>query len=243
MAKKEKNLLEAAQEKGKQKQAEVSFEDISAKAQAEQTGLGAALNKYRNLIGAALVGVVAVVAGIYFYGEYKASKQVEAQEAAMATFRFFEQDSMNAALTGDLNRPALSKLADDYSGTATGNIATYMAGVAHLRKGEYDQAISFLKDFKKGDDMLTVSAYAALASAYEAKKNFEDAAKNYKRAANTLANSQTTPALLANAARCFERAGDKKEALSIYKEIKKAYPLSQEGRSADKYIAYFSAQQ
>ena len=45
---------------------------------------------------------------------------------------YFEKDSFNLALNGDLNSAGFIDIADDYSSTKTGKLANYYAGICYL---------------------------------------------------------------------------------------------------------------
>lgn len=214
------------------------IEEVVARQSAKrsESSSGEFFMKYRRLIGGAVLGVIVLVAAFFFYRDYQTEQEQEALNTAYQTFRFFEQDSFQKALTSDIGRPSLEDIASEYSGTGTGNLANYLTGVAHLEQGNLDQAVSYLEDFDPGDEMISAANYSALATAYEEKGDFAKAAELYEKAAGINENSQTSPFFLQNAARCLEEGNDLEAALEMYKRIKREYPNSPEGQNVEKYI-------
>jgi tetratricopeptide (TPR) repeat protein len=69
------------------------------------------------------------------------------------------------------------------------------------------------------------------------KKQYKQAAELYRKAATTAQNQALEAFYLSDAGRAYELAGEKEEALEVFEQIKKKFPLSLEGREADKAIA------
>jgi len=184
-----------------------------------------------------VVGVVVLVAGgIWYYFNDKKEKELEAQVEIINAFAFYEKDSFNLALKGTSQSPGLLTIAEDFSGTPTGNQARYLAGMAYLQLNKPDEAIEQLKEFPRDNTFLSALALAGLAAAHEAKDELDKAADLYEAAAGVNPNNNTTPYWLKEAARCYELADEKPTALKLYRKIKRDYPRSEEGRNADKYI-------
>ncbi len=191
----------------------------------------------QKIITAVIVIIIAVV-GIYMgYKKYILEpKEENAQSQMFVAAQYFERDSFNLALNGDVNYPGFLAIIDDYSGTKAANLSKYYAGISYLHLGSFQEAIDYLKDFKSDDKMLKPIATGAIGDAYMELGNKEEAAKYYKKAAETSKNEFTSPIYLMKAAQAFELSGNYKEALALYKEIKKDYKTSAEGRVIDKYI-------
>ena len=191
------------------------------------------LEKNRNML---LIGLVAVAAigGYFFYqNSQKGKLSAEAQSDLVMPVLNYEQDSITKAMSG------FEAVAEDYSGTETGNLARYYLGTSYLKANNLEEGIATLEEYKKGKSMVSAAAYGALGYAYEQKSEFDEAAKNYRSAAKTPSeNKFSTPFYLMHAARNYRSAGNNDEALSIYKEIKEKYPLSQEVRdgAVDRYL-------
>ena len=202
------------------------------------------ITRYRNLLLAG-VGIVAlVVVAFFFYRDMQRQKHLDASREMFQAIYYFEQDSLDLALNGSGQFLGLLDIIDDYSGTDAANQARYYVGVIHLKKGELETGVDYLKDFSTGDNMLSMAAYMALGFAYEDLGDPAQAASYFERAANTPGeNESTTPTMLLHAAQNYEAAGDAGKALELYREIKQSYPLTTEGLNVDKYIGRAEAKQ
>lgn len=190
------------------------------------------------IFGAAVVIALLLLATHRFYtipNENKAKEQIFAAE------QYFEKDSFNLALNGDGNYPGVLDIIDSYGRTPAGNLARYYAGISYLHLGKYNEAISYLEDFKTDDLLLKPVATGAIGDAYAELGNKEQAVKFYAKAAEMKTNNFTTPIYLLKEGRMYEMMGNKEKALSIYQSIKDKYEDSNEGRLVEKYIARLTA--
>lgn len=184
-----------------------------------------------------IIGIILVV-GI-FLGTKRFiinPKEKDAQSQMFAAEQYFEKDSFNLALNGDGNYLGFLDIIDQYGITKSAKLARYYAGISHLRLGQYNEAIDQLKRFKLKDDLVRPISRGAIGDAYVELGQSQEATKWYLEAARENTNGFTTPLFLMKAAEMLEQSGDLKQALSLYEEIKKEYPDSEEGRKIDKYI-------
>jgi tetratricopeptide (TPR) repeat protein len=222
---------------------EVIYEDEEGEGNGGASGGASGLLKNRGfLIGAGTV-IILVIAAIFFMKGRTPTFNAEASDAMRSAVDAFQADSMVASINGRQTDAAtqgfegFSDLVSTYSGTAQGNLAKYYLGMAYLQTGNTDEAIEYLESFKKANDMVSAAAYAGLGAAYEEKGEFGTAAGFYEKAARTPGeNSLTTPYYLMHAARNYESAGNPDAALKLYKDIKRKYPVSEEGQGVDRYI-------
>lgn len=199
------------------------------------------IQKYKNIILGVLAVIVVGSVGYFFYRSQLSKKNVEAMDVISPAIAYFESDSLNLAITGDGVNPGFESIAEDYSGTATGNLARFYLGVAYLQTGKPTEAIEQLEKFNIQDNIASAAALGALGSAYEETGEYEKAASSFEEASGIPEkNIQTTPFFLNQAARNYETAGKNEKALKLYQEIKRKYPLSEEGQGVDKYIAKLS---
>jgi tetratricopeptide (TPR) repeat protein len=197
--------------------------------------------KYRRIIIGAGVGILLLAGGIYYYYYSLDEKELEGRVEIIGAFNNFEKDSLDRALKGTSQTPGLEQIAEDYSGTPTGNQANYLAGMALLQKGKVDEAIEYLERFPKNGTYLSALAQAGLGTAHEEKNEPAEAAGYYEAAAAVGASGYTKAYFLKEAARCYEGAGENEKALKLYRQIKEKYPRSEEARSIEKYIYRLSA--
>lgn len=196
--------------------------------------------KYITYVVVALIVVILV-----FFGYRKFIQMPKEEKAQLAIFKaqnYFEADSIDLALIGDGESYGFLDVVDDYGSTEAGNLAKYYAGVCYLQKGEYEEAISYLKKYK-GDDLLTPSmALGALGDANMQLGEIDKAIKYYMDAASKNENEFTTPTFLMKAGWALEINKEYAKALEVFNKIKKDYPKAREAREIDKFIARVKVQ-
>ena len=183
-------------------------------------------------------GAAAAILLAYFgYQQFIVSPQEEnAQKEMYVAERYFGQDSTNLAIKGDGSFPGFADIVDNYGSSNSGNLAKYYLGMSYLKKGDYDNAIKYLSKYDAEDDITGALALGGIASAHLEKNEIDDALTYYKKAADWDENNFTRPLFLMKTAMVYEMQKNYKDALSIYQQIKKDYPMSTEAREVDKYI-------
>ncbi len=184
------------------------------------------------------LAVVAVVVGVvWIYNKRLDSLTEEALSQMYVAENYFAADSMELALYGDGNYLGFIDIADEYGSTRPGNLAKYYAGVSFLWLGQFEDAIDYLKDFKKRDESVSPVAIGCIGDAYVELGDTDRGIEHYLRAANYSENTFYNPLYLFKAGQLLEIEGRYDEALEIYQRIKDEYPESSEGDNIDKYIA------
>lgn len=192
----------------------------------------------QNLITYVVLGILVVVSAFLgFQRFYVAPQQKEAVKEMFVAEQYFQKDSFNLAINGDGNYPGFLDIIDDYKITKAANLAQYYTGIAYLRLGNYEDAVSHLKKFDADDYMVAPVSIGAIGDAYTEMGEYKKAIAQYEKAANFNENEFTSPIYLSKAALLYQEQGDLQKALDIYKKIEEKYPKSQEGRSAEKQIA------
>lgn len=186
-----------------------------------------------------IVGVIVLVVAAYLGAQkfYIAPLEEEAHASMFVAEQYFQKDSFNLAIDGDGNNWGFIDIMNDYKLTKSANLAKYYTGISYLHLGEYEEAISYLKKFKSSDMMVSTIAIGAIGDAYAELEEFDKAIAQYEKAAKNKVNDFTAPIYLVKAAQLHEELGNYKKAITLYETVKKEYPKSQEGKSADKYIA------
>jgi|SRR6218665_258728 len=188
------------------------------------------------------VGTVLLVAVAGFWG-YKhfvvAPKEEKAADAMFKAESYYGMDSTQKALNGDGQYPGFLKIMSQYSGTEAANLAHFYAGSCYLKLNDNQNAVKHLKDFSTDAKQIQQRAYKLLGDAYADLGNNKEALNSYKKAAHHFEKDDASSAEALFMAAYF--AGnvmkDSKEAISLYKELKEKYPLTQQGFEADKYLA------
>ena len=191
----------------------------------------------QKIITTVIVIIIAIV-GIYlgYKKFYLQPLEDEAQSQMFVAAQYFERDSFNLALNGDVNYPGFLGIIDDYSATKAANLANYYAGISYLHLGQFENAIEYLKSFSASDKMLNPISLGAIGDANMELENKEEAVSFYLKAAEASVNEFTTPIYLMKAGQAYESIGDYKNALKTYNQIKEKHKKSAEGRVIEKYI-------
>ena len=192
-----------------------------------------------------IVLAVLIVAVLAFFGVkkfYLEPREANAQSAIFHAEQYFEKDNFTSALNGDGNYLGFVDVINEFGGTKTANLAKYYAGICYLNTGDFNNAISYLKEFNGKDVMLTSMALGAMGDAYMELDNVAEAAQCYESASVKSANSFTSPMYLLRAGMAYEMVGNYQKAIDSYNKIKADYPTSNEAFSIEKYIARAQAE-
>ncbi len=192
----------------------------------------------QKIISYVVGGIILVVAAYLGFNKfYLHPKENEALSQMFMAENYFEKDSFNLAINGDGNYLGFLDIIDDYGITKSANLSKYYTGISYLHLGQYEDAIDYLKDFKTDDLLLAPIKAGAIGDAYMELGETEDALKQYRKAYSLSDNELTTPVYKMKAASLLESMDELEKALTLYEEIKKDYPNSNEGTNVDKYIA------
>lgn len=194
--------------------------------------------QYQKPLLTIIIVIAVLIAGWIGYKNYVvAPKEEEAENAIWKAEQYFRQDSLKLALNGDRFNHGFIYVINNYGSTKAGNLAMYYAGLCYLRTGDFNKAVSYLKDFSTSAKQIQMMAYGALGDAYSELNKNDDAVNYYKKAANEFTDDATMSSeYLFRAALKLETLGKNSEALDLYKQLKEKYPNTQRGFAADKYI-------
>jgi tetratricopeptide (TPR) repeat protein len=140
------------------------------------------------------------------------------------------------SLNGSEGKFGFIKIADEYSGTDSANLANYYAGVAYLNIGKYAEAIEYLGKFNSNDIVLNALAKGAIGDAYSQKNQPKEALEYYVKAAESDKNDFTTPRFLLKAGKTALALGNKEDALKYFTDIKDNFESSPEASTIDVLI-------
>jgi len=194
--------------------------------------------KNQKTIVGVIVAIVILVVGYLAYTHlYKNPREVEAINAIYMAEMQFEKDSFeNALLSPGAGNMGLLDIIDEYSGTATANLAKYYAGISYLKLGKYEAAISYLKEFKAAGKLTPITKNGAIGDAYSELEEYDKAIEYYKKASTAGNNNYLTPYYLKKLGMLLEKEGEYKDAMAAYKRIKNDFPESPDGFNIEKYI-------
>ncbi len=186
-----------------------------------------------------IAGILVVLFAGYFAVTrlYLEPKNEEGMDLLWKAEYWFEIDSLDKALIGNESYYGFEFIADEYSSTEAGELASYYEGVIYLKKGEYQAAIESLENADLDDEIVGAMAKGSIGDAYVELGNYDKAISYYGDAISHSKNSLSTPMYLKKQGLVYEDLKKFESALENYKRIKKDFPTSTEARSIDSYIA------
>jgi tetratricopeptide (TPR) repeat protein len=196
------------------------------------------INKYKMQIVMAVAAIVVIVVGSIMYKTYVSEPRAkEASESIFQAQTYFAAQEYEKALNGDdQGNMGFIQIADEFSGTPSGNVANAYAGLALAQSGRYEEAIPYLKAFDGSDKMVAPGVLGALGNCYANTGDLSSAVSKFLEAAKVADNNTISPYCLMQAGLIYEKQGNKAEALKVYTQIKEKYFASIQAESIDKYI-------
>jgi predicted negative regulator of RcsB-dependent stress response len=196
--------------------------------------------RFGKTITIALSAVIVLAGGFLIYKNFiKEPKEKKAYEAVFKAQEYYGQDSLDKALNGDGQYPGFEKIASQYSGTDAGELANFYAGSIYLKKGGFDKAVKYLKDFSTDAPQIQARAYKLLGDALAEQNKGKEAIDYYKKAAKEFEedDAAASEALFLAAYLADKVLADKTQAIELYKEVKTKYGQTQWSVEAEKYLA------
>lgn len=183
--------------------------------------------------------IIALVGGYFAYKYwYVAGEETKARSEIFKAEDYFGKDSLNKAMNGDGVALGFTQIVDEYSITPSGNLAEYYLGICYLKKGQYEDAITHLKEFNGTDQIVGPQATGAIGDAYMELGKTDEAITFYLKAAEQNTNNFTTPIFLKKAAMANENKANYADAVKLYERIKNEFAETTEGKDMEKYISH-----
>ena len=197
----------------------------------------------KNLIGG-LIAIILIISGVMIYKNvYAAPKEKKAQAAIFIGEEYFNNGQYELALNGDSIRfDGLIRVADQFSGTKTANLANYYIGLSYGNLEQYENAVKYLEKFTAKDQMVYPASRVALGNYYAELDNLDKAISTLKDAAKIADNLTISTTALRQAGILLEKQGKYKEAVEVYQTVKDKYFQSPIAMDIDKYIERAKAQ-
>ncbi|MBR5240716.1 MAG: tetratricopeptide repeat protein [Muribaculaceae bacterium] len=174
---------------------------------------------------------------------YLEPKEKEAQKEMFKGEAYFEQENFEVALNGnEADYIGFAAIADEYSGTTSGNLANAYAGICAYNLGNNEEALEYLEAYDGDEALLYPNIIAMIGNCYANMGEYEKALEKFVDAAEVASNPVTSPLFLIKAATIAEKTEDYAKAVELYQEIKDKYENSAMGQDIDKYIERANAQ-
>ncbi|HSR61262.1 MAG TPA: tetratricopeptide repeat protein [Robiginitalea sp.] len=194
-----------------------------------------------------VIGIISVaVLGFLGYQRFiQEPREANADRELFYPMQYFtraQQDETQAdslytlALNGAEGKYGLLDIIDEYSGTQAANLARYATGISYLHLDRYQEAISFLEDYKSDDAILGAIGLGSIGDAFMELGQTGEALNYYDRALAHDSNDFTTPLYLQKAGVASLSLGQAEEAAAYFSRIKDEFPESLQATGIDAYI-------
>ncbi len=186
------------------------------------TKLIAFFNKYQNIIYGIIIGVLVVVLALILFNKFYIQKK-NGEASAQMTYPISmlmagDTASLNLALEGNDENDGFLAIADGYKLTKTSNTANYYAGLCYLKLGQKEDALEYLKKFKKKEDVLWYGCQTLIGDLYDEQGDEATAIEYYQKAVKG-EDPYNTPIALFKLAQMYERQEKWNEAVATYEQI------------------------
>lgn len=185
-----------------------------------------------------VLGIIVLLVGgvLLFRHNYLIPREKEAREMIFMGEMYFAVDSFNLALNGNgADFIGFEGIMDEYSMTKTAKLAAAYAGLSYKGLGDYESAIKYLKKFSADDIMVSPALVGSIGDCYVELNEYGKAISYFKKAAS-IDNELLAPIYLLKLANVYEKQEKYSKAITVYEQILKKYPTSQEGEVADRFI-------
>lgn len=216
--------------------------DLDVEQGLKETDTFAEKNK-KALLGA-IIAVIVIIGGYFAYKHlYIQPREEKAEIAIFKGEEYFGQGSFNEALNGDgKGFIGFLKIADQYSGTKTANLANAYIGICYAQMGKDQEAVKYLDKFNADDAMVQPAVLGTMGSCYINLNDLDKATALLVKAAEKADNNSLSPIYLMQAGLTYEKQGKFAEAAKVYNQIKDKYFASYQAMEIDKYIERATAE-
>lgn len=188
-----------------------------------------------------IIGIILLVAvgGVFYYNYSKAKSNDRALIELGRIRPYYDRGEFDTAINGDSIKKingekirGLRAIADEWKSTPAGKISALLLGQSYLALGQTDKASEPFELATGADaEVVRSAAHAGLAAVAESKNKFDEAAKEYVKAASEDHLEYNAPHYLLGAARNYERAGNKDEAIKHYRTVATKYTQATEANT------------
>jgi len=195
--------------------------------------------KYKKAIIAAVVALVAIIAGVVLYQTYVSGPNEQKASTMLAKGQqYFMAGDYQKALNGDsASYKGFLNVVNEYGSTKAGNLANLYVGLCYANLDKWKEAAQYIEKFSGADDdMVSPAAIGALGNVYAHLNQLDKAVTTLKKAAESADNNSLSPTFLIQAGEILESQGKKDEALKLYQQVKDKYFNSMQYQTMDAYI-------
>jgi tetratricopeptide (TPR) repeat protein len=182
--------------------------------------------KYKNALIGVVVLLVCLGAGAFFWMQ---QRQVSEKEAALELSRitpYLDGGKFSSAINGVEKIPGLKKIADEFAGTPSGNMASLLLANAYYSSGDYSNALKVFKNVSIENKDLAAAALAGAGACYINRNQLALAAETYQDASKKAENAVLKAQYLVKSAESLQQTNQIKKAAELYTKIIADYPGS-----------------
>lgn len=182
------------------------------------------------LIGGLVVVAALVIGYIFLIRNPKLNSAAEA----------YNQVEITAAGNDSVAAAEYKKVAEKFSGTDAGKLASLSAAESLYNSGKYKEAIECLDKFSTSESVLDANAQVLKGDCYVNIKKYDEALGCFEKAIKKAGvNEQIVPRVLIKEANIYDEQKKFDKALECYEKIEKEYPTFQPGNGTpiEAYIA------
>ena len=178
--------------------------------------------KYQNVIFGVLIAILVVIAAIIAFNKfYLTPKNEKASAAMLAPINHYmagDSLSLQMALDGDDDNDGFLTIISDYKMTKTANTAKFYAGLTYLKLNDKEEALNYLLQFKKKEDVLWYICQTLIGDLYDDQGDEAEAIKYYEKAIKGN-DPYNTPMALFKLGQMYERQDNWGKAYDAYQQI------------------------
>lgn len=188
------------------------------------------IDRHWKSLTAAVVVVVACVAGWYYWTNMQADDLVEAGKVIAPGQTAMQDSRYEDAI------PIFERVVTEFGGTSVAHEATIELANACFQTGDLEKARTYyqtyLDEYGSQDAHYWLAARSGLAACDEEDEKYEEAANQYLALADEDPESYLAPGFLLDAARCFGAADQKDQARALYDRVVENYESTPYARDA-----------
>gem|GEM_PF-244179 len=193
----------------------------------------------------ALVVVGLAVAAYALWHSWAQEREAEASLALSRVLPYLEAQQYDEALNGDPKKTVrgepvqgLLAIADTYSGTAAGKTAALYAGHIYFDRKRYQEAERYFEQAEGSDaPLVRIGAIAGRAACKEQQNQLAEAAALYESILPDAEQIGAKDKYTLFAAQCYEKAGNKDQAIGLYKALLAEFEFSEYAADAKAGLA------
>lgn len=196
------------------------------------------LQKYAKPIGILFSVVIIAALGYVIYDNYVVTpKNIEASDLMVDAENLYAEGKTDQALGGKASGiSGFIDIAEEYSSTKAGKLASLYAGVTEFKKGNYQKALECFQNFDSPDKDLKAVKYGAIADTYVELNNTTEALNYMTKAANESSNGATAYQFGKKAGILAMSLNQNDKALEFFQAIQDKYPDVDQSGEIEAYI-------